>query len=98
MKTSDLLNESAGVLMERGLWKGDPNDGGGGTCVAYAIMYASERGGNQRQARDYVLDVLDQPHGNSEPIFDWNDRPETTLGMALGALHEAALLAKEQGD
>lgn len=95
MKTSEILNGAREVMMEKGHAKGRYVDGNGRVCLHGALMAASLALTNQTSAgvaKEYLRRAI------GEPSMQWNDRDETTEAMALGALHEASLLAKEAGD
>lgn len=99
MKTSEILNRAAEIMMERGHGKGQYIGDTGRVCVLGATCLASgltkkqcPQMGNQAPGYTYISKAV------GRVAWFWNDSPETTEAMALGALHEAAILAKEQGD
>lgn len=105
MKTSEILTKAAEIMMERGHGKGDFFDQQGRPCVLGACLgaqgYVDVRAGENDWAflTGGVVPYLAQAIRTSGcGIATWNDSPDTTEAMALGALHEAAILAKEQGD
>ena len=109
-KSSDILNRAAEVILERGHCKRKREDLQGRVCLVGAVEVA--RHGHTavvvRAASPYcdpALPWLGRAVGfrtyNSTPGNDaaaWNDQASTTEAMVLGALHDAALLAKEAGD
>jgi len=100
MKTSDILNRAAEVMMERGHTKGKFVDDEGRVCLMGALNTArtgSPKIISRDIAADRILCRVIWGMSNTS-IAHWNDRPSTTEAMAIGALYKAALLAKEQGE
>lgn len=110
MTASDILNKAAELMMEKGHFKGDFFDSAtGALCLRGAICLAAKETFGEgdydflntsyehREAL-HILARLIAPGQTWAWIGEWNDATDTTAAMAIGALHEAALLAKEQGD
>lgn len=96
-KTSDILNRAAEVMMERGHCKEALNGDNGEVCLAGSLLAVLDETeysfGRFIKAKRFVAEACGERY-----IETWNDRTETTEAMAIGALHEAALLAKSEGD
>jgi hypothetical protein len=92
-KPSDILNRAAEIMLERGHHKGDFVDPDTGRVCLYGAFDAACNELNAPYiGAHYIAKAIDGAH-----IPVWNDRPETTEAMAIGVLHDAAVLAKEAG-
>lgn len=102
MKTSDILNRAADIIIEGGHCKLQERTSGGAHCLFGAIRLAANLGkfsaaGWMEYQEFPGYAQLVNVTGDIRP-WNWNDSPDTTEAMALGALHDAARLAKEAGD
>lgn len=102
-KPSDILNRAAEIMIERGHAKKNFVTDDGRICVLGACRYAAV-GSFSAVSNPQCVEVDDavSPFLSAVTGYDfvpsWNDREETTETMAIGALHEAAILAKEAGE